>query len=210
MGEVPCVRICEKLRVEVPRANLRDFGPPPEGRSEALRKHVDVVPDRSCPRRVAVRGNPHFKRAYGPLISSQLPMDAGRADVSFGGMGAIVPPAGIAILKLGAVRFRHYQPTLSTQVGFARPSKYRGSRFVEARLDKRGARLRMSWARIEKAVSRARIRTAKANNQPPPPGKPDDFNAYMQRLVQLIPAEIVALYLTFHAAANPNGSFARS
>jgi hypothetical protein len=41
----------------------------------------------------------------------------------------------------------------------------------------------------------------------PAAGKPDDIDAYMQRLVQLIPAEIVALYLAFHAAASKQGSF---
>ena len=30
----------------------------------------------------------------------------------------------------------------------------------------------------------------------------------MERLVQLIPAEVVALYLTFHAGTDPNGLFA--
>jgi hypothetical protein len=67
----------------------------------------------------------------------------------------------------------------------------------------------MSWARIETpTVTRAHIRQARAAGTPPPEGKPDDFDAYMQRLAALIPAEVVALYLTFHTEADPRSSFA--
>ena len=67
----------------------------------------------------------------------------------------------------------------------------------------------MSWARVAKPkVTRAQIKAATSGGQPVPEGKRDDFNAYMERLVQLIPAEIVALYLTFHASSDPDGSFA--
>ncbi len=67
----------------------------------------------------------------------------------------------------------------------------------------------MSWVRIERpTVTRQQIMQAAAAHQAAPPGKVDDFDAYMQRLVQLIPAEIVALYLTFHGLADPKGSFA--
>ncbi len=65
----------------------------------------------------------------------------------------------------------------------------------------------MTWAHIEKpTVTLAQARMAMAAGGTPA-GKVDDFDAYMQRLVQLIPAEVVALYLTFHAAAAPGGSF---
>jgi hypothetical protein len=68
----------------------------------------------------------------------------------------------------------------------------------------------MSWARIERpVVTEAQARAAMGTGTTPPPGKVDNVDAYMERLVQLIPAEVVALYLAFHAAAAPNGSFAR-
>jgi hypothetical protein len=65
----------------------------------------------------------------------------------------------------------------------------------------------MAWARIEKpTITQAQARIAMAAGGTPS-GKVDDFDAYMGRLIQLIPAEVVALYLAFHAASAPNGSF---
>jgi hypothetical protein len=63
----------------------------------------------------------------------------------------------------------------------------------------------MSWYRIERPVPAAQAAAAAAANQQSPPA--DDFKAYMDRLLKLIPAEIVALYLTFHTAADPKSSF---
>jgi hypothetical protein len=65
----------------------------------------------------------------------------------------------------------------------------------------------MTWAHIEKpTVTQAQAQITMAAGGVPS-GKVDDFDAYMQRLIQLIPAELVALYLAFHAASDPNGSF---
>ncbi len=62
----------------------------------------------------------------------------------------------------------------------------------------------MSWYRIEKPAVGAHLKMAAA----PPAPQPDDFKAYMQRLLRLIPAEVITLYLTFRGLADPHSKFA--
>ncbi len=65
----------------------------------------------------------------------------------------------------------------------------------------------MAWAHIDRpTVTQNQARMAMAAGGQPA-GKVDDLDAYMQRLIQLIPAEVVALYLAFHSQSDPNGSF---